>query len=325
MVVAAALYLRATRGMTFHYDDWSFVLSRQDWTVDAFLEPHNEHLMLATTALYKVMFELAGADYTPYRVAVTLELLALVGVLFVYARRRVGSGWALVASLLVLFCGAGFEDFLWPVNVGFLTSLLALLGALLALDREDRAGDILAGACVLIALSCSSLGIPIAVGVAAEIVARAMDERKGPGPFLSRLSIVVVPLALYGLWRIGYHPPGELRSENAGKVLRYGADTGAAAAGGLLAVGIEWGRLALLGLAGVVVWRLARGRPADAAAGAAGVAAARAVGADGAGAGAAQRAGRQPLRVRRRRADRAAGRRAAARRAAADGAEAAGG
>ena len=63
---------------------------------------------------------------------------------FVLARRRVGPvGAALLVVPIVAF-GPGWEVIIFPFGLSFLSSTLAALVAMLALDRRDRTGDVLA-------------------------------------------------------------------------------------------------------------------------------------------------------------------------------------
>ena len=100
--------------------------------------PHNEHLSLVPVLVYKLLFSTVGTDsYVPYRVAGLLLHCGVAALLFAYARRRVGELLALGAAAIVLFLGTAWPDVLWPFQIGFLGSLAAGIGALLALDRED--------------------------------------------------------------------------------------------------------------------------------------------------------------------------------------------
>ena len=70
-------------------------------------------------------------------------------------------------------CSApAWQNILWPFQVGWLLSLAAGLGALLALDRGDRRGE--AAACALVALSLASsgIGVAIAAGVLVDVLWR---------------------------------------------------------------------------------------------------------------------------------------------------------
>ena len=264
LVIGAVFLFYETRGTTFWFDEWLWALERHGGGVDSLLRPHNGHLSLIPVAVYKLLFNTAGLDdYAPYRAAVIACHLAYVALLFVYVRRRLGGYLALLAAALILFLGPGWQDILWPFQIGWLISLAAGLGALLLLDRRDRTGD--AVACVLVALSLASLGlgVAIALGVAVEVL---WGRRR-----LGDIWIVAGPLALYGLWWIGYGDSGAFVRHNVVLVPTYVADAAAGAVGSLAGlasstalppeVPLGWGRpLALLAVA-VLLWRLAAVRP----------------------------------------------------------------
>ena len=149
---------------------------------------------------------------------------------------------------------------MWPFQMGFLGSLAAGIGALLCLDRGDRAGEIGASALLTVALASSSLGIPIFAVAVLEILGRP-DRR-------ARWWILVAPAVLYGLWYLGYHSSqGKESVDNLLSTPAYVADAAAAAVGSVFGLGIEWGRpLVLAGIAVLVLairrgaadpWRLA--------------------------------------------------------------------
>src|SRR2546430_13126421 len=80
---AAGLILWAGRGESFFADDWSFIVGRYAWTPDAFLLPHNEHPVLVSATLYKLLFLTVGLGaYWPYRVLMVAAHLACVALVF---------------------------------------------------------------------------------------------------------------------------------------------------------------------------------------------------------------------------------------------------
>jgi hypothetical protein len=123
--------------------------------------------------------------------------LASGGLLFVWLRRRVGDWLALLGAVSILFLGAAFEDFLWAFQIGYFGSMAAGLGMLVALDRGDRRGDRIACALLAVSLAFSSIGIAFAAGALIEI---ALGRR----PRRSRAYVGLVPLALFGLWWVGW-------------------------------------------------------------------------------------------------------------------------
>jgi hypothetical protein len=266
MAVAALLIYRKGLGLTFFGDEWAFLMTRREWTIGTFLEPHNEHLSLVPVALYKLLFATVGIDdYAPYRVAVILVHLLCVMLLFAVVRRRVGDVVGVIVVLPILFLGTAWEDLLWPFQMGYLVSTAAGLGMLLALERQTVVGDTAACALVAVALGSSSIGIPIAILALVELLARR---------HLKRLWLVAVPFALYVLWALAYGNPraapgaqeglAPLLRENIPDTPGYMANAAAGAFGALTGWGIDWGRpLFILAAIGIALW-LSSSRPVSA-------------------------------------------------------------
>jgi hypothetical protein len=196
LLAGAALLAYETRGTTFWADEWQWILTRRGGGPASFLDPHNEHLSLIPIAVYKLLFAAAGLrHYWPYRAVLIAGDLGCAWLVYVYARSRAGSYFALLATALILFFGPGWQDILWPFQIAWLIAVAAGIGALLLLDRRDRAGDI--GACMLLGVSLASAGpgLAIAVGLVVDVLLRRRWRQ---------LWIVLVPIALYALWWVGY-------------------------------------------------------------------------------------------------------------------------
>ena len=120
MLVATAVFLvYETRDTMFWIDEWTWVLERRGSDLGTYLEPHNGHLSLVPVALYKLLFEIAGTDgYTPFRLPVIAAHLILAVLTFVYARPRVGSILALLATALILGLAPGWQNIMWGFQVG---------------------------------------------------------------------------------------------------------------------------------------------------------------------------------------------------------------
>ena len=89
------------------------------------------------------MFALFGiGHYWPYRLGHILLELAMTTVMYVYLARRARPLVALVATVALMANGQAWEDILWPVALTFTASLAAGVGALILLDRKDKAGDV---------------------------------------------------------------------------------------------------------------------------------------------------------------------------------------
>lgn len=159
--VSAVLLLHLGRGTSFFYDDWWFVTGRMDWTPRVFLEPHSGHLSVLPILVYKVVLETGGLGaYWVLRVILTLLVVLCGWLVFVYARWRVDAWIAVTIATPFLVFGAAYPDVLWPFQIGFLGSIAAGLGALVALDQERWR---LACGLVTASLLCSGVGVALAL------------------------------------------------------------------------------------------------------------------------------------------------------------------
>lgn len=196
LAAGAVVLVIQTRGTTFWADEWNWILTRRGGGIATFLDPHNEHLSLVPVTIYKILFATVGLrHYWPYRAVLIVLDLACAFLVFAYARSRIGAYFALLASALILFFGPGWQDILWPFQIAWLSAIAAGIGALLALDRRDRIGDV--AACLLLGVSLASAGPGLAV--AAGLVVDVALRRRWRD-----LWIVAIPIAFYGLWWIGY-------------------------------------------------------------------------------------------------------------------------
>jgi hypothetical protein len=203
MAVAIGLIVAATNGQGFAIDELYYygrVALREGALVhygspfspEYLLAPFNGHLALGGRFVYETVFATVGAHYTVFVVVNALGICASAGLLFVFARRRVGDLAALAPALLVLFLGIAREQFLWPLDFNTSVALAAGLAAILCLQREDRRADLVA--CLLLAISAAMIEVGLAFPVGAALLI-ALD-----GDRLRRAWIVVAPLVLYVAW-----------------------------------------------------------------------------------------------------------------------------
>jgi hypothetical protein len=204
MALSAALILRTANGESFGIDEMFYlgrmvedsgqVVQHHSLDLGYLLGPYNGHLQLGGKLIYEATFAIFGADYTAFVAVNVAALCASVGLVFELARRRVGPLTALAPCILLLFLGFAREVLLWPFDVHTLAAIALGLGAVLALERDDRRGDILA--CLLITLSILTIevGIAILVGIAVLVLLR--PDR------LRRAWIFILPGALYAAWWI---------------------------------------------------------------------------------------------------------------------------
>jgi hypothetical protein len=202
MCVSATWMMIAGNGLSFTNDDLFYyaqyvVYGTSDIRpsgggVEYFFAPSNGHLQLLGKLFYHGLFETFGANYAVFRAANVAGLMACVGLFFALARRRVGPWVALVPCLSLLFLGYAWEAFIWAFDLHTTYALALGLGAILALQRDDRRGDI--AACILLTLSIAmiELGLAVAVGIAVSMLLRPDRWR--------RIWIFLIPIALYACW-----------------------------------------------------------------------------------------------------------------------------
>jgi hypothetical protein len=249
------LLLYMGRGLSFYYDEWEFILREYGGGLHLLLLPHVGNISIFPILSYKLLFHVAGLNhYAVYRLVVIVLHLLAACLIFVCASRRVSRAPALLATALILFLGAAWEDLLWGFQVGYMLSIVGGLAAWVLLDREERRGDVAAMLCLVLASGSSSLGIALMAGIAVELAWRRQ---------WSRIFVAAVPLALYLLWYAGYGD-SQVTAESLIHAPGFAEDLAAAAFGALIGRALEWGRpLALLGTLALLA-RLVRPIPVSA-------------------------------------------------------------
>ncbi len=202
MCASASWLLIAGSGLSFASDDlayWAHYVDHGSEHVvthglEFFLAPSNGHLQVFGKLIYELLFQLAGGNYTVFRIVSVAGVMLCVSLFFVLAKRRVGPVPALIPCISLLFLGFGWEALLWAFDMHTIYALAFGLGALLMLERGDRRGDI--AACVLLILSIGmiELGLAFAFGIAVSVLI-------GPDRW-RRVWIFLIPLALYACWWI---------------------------------------------------------------------------------------------------------------------------
>jgi hypothetical protein len=254
LAAAGVLLLVLTSHLTFYADTWEFLMNRRDFTADALLQPHNEHIVVIPVLIEQILLRVFGmASARPEYVLLTLALLATAALVYVYVERRVGRWLALFAAVLLLFLGPAWEVLLWPFEIGFAGSLLFGLAMLLALERNDRRGDVAAATCLTLSLGFSSLGIPFVV---AAVVATLQGDR---ALRRRRACLLALPVILYAGWYLGWGHNAEshISVRNLLASPRFVAEAVAVALGSLFGLGNNptggaadpvWGRSLLIAM-----------------------------------------------------------------------------
>lgn len=261
-VATSGILLVAWRShLTFFIDDWDLLLHRRGFNADAFLNPHARHLIAGPAALWKAIESTFGMDsQVPYAIASTSLFLTSAVLLFIYIRARIGEWLALAGVLPILFMGTAYEDLLNVFQICYFGSMAFGLGALLAFERRDTRGDVLA--CVLLLASLAFAEIAFAFAAACAVMI-ALDR----GPW-RRAWVVVTPIVLYLLWYAGWGETGasSLSFDNVATSPAYILDGFASSLASLFGIGtpillggnggLDWGRSLLVGLGAIAVWGL---------------------------------------------------------------------
>ena len=255
LAASTALLIAWESHLTFFIDDWDLLLHRRGFSAGAFLEPHGRHLIVGPAIVYKAIQATFGMEsQIPYAVVANIFLVASLVLLFAYVRLRVGDWLALAAIAPLAVMGTAWEDLLTPFQMCYFGSVAFGLGAVFAIRRDDRAGDVLACLLLLASLAFAEIAVPFALGIA---VAIAVDR----GPW-RRLWVVAVPLVLYAIWYAGWQQgPSDLTAGNIATSPSYVLDGLGSSLASLLGLGtstlsggtggLDWGRPLLVGVGAV--------------------------------------------------------------------------
>ena len=272
VALSAALLLGLGSRLTFLLDDWEFLVYRRGFNADAILGPHGENIAVGPVLVYKALL-------ATVRHGLGAAVSDRLGGGVPRQRRRCsssgcadgwGSGWRLPARSRSSSSAPAWEDLLWAFQVGYFVSMAAGLGALLALERRDQRGDLIACALLVVSILFSSLGLPFLLAAAVAIVL-------GPrGARLERVFTLVVPAGLFAVWWLGWGHDADttITAENVATAPIFIIDGVASAISSLLGLAtprdestvgaLDWGRPLLVAAVGLAGWRLWRLRRLDA-------------------------------------------------------------
>ena len=165
--------------------------------------------------------------------------------------------------LPILFLGPSWDDLLFPFQIGFFGSIACGIGALLALEREDRRGDLVAARPARAsASSAQHVGIPFVVA--------ATSTSRSPAIASGARSWSRSRPRSGSLWYLGWGREASnfISFHNFQTLIGYVADGLASSLSTLLGLAVprdemavsslDWGRPLLVIAIGVGVWRVAR-------------------------------------------------------------------
>ncbi len=204
MVAAAIVLLYESRGQTVRGDELGYAarLASEPFGHAIFHSPPNKYFVAVPLLLYDAMFNLFGlAEDVPYRLVVTALVLLCGGLFFVLARRRVGALLALPPTVLLLFFGSGWETLITAIRIPSLIALSCGLGALIALERRDRGGDVGAAALLTASVASHPIGLSFLAAGGVLVIARPSPQR------WSSLWLLAIPAAVFGAWWLFLRSP----------------------------------------------------------------------------------------------------------------------
>lgn len=256
-VVVSVTILLLTRGYTFYFDEWAFILSAPDWTAATYLQPHNGHPTMLTRLIYTALLATVGLrSYLPYMAVLLAMHATSVVLLFEVVRRRAGDLVGIACAAMLLVLGAGWENLLWAFQMSFVGSVACGLGMILALEgRPNRWRMPPALALLTGAVMFSAVGVFFGL-----IALRLTVTRERP-----RELLWLVPLAIvFGAWFLVFdraQPAAAGSSSSLVQLPLYTLWGLGASAAGLIGEG-GWVGLPILALAaGAVGYAWWRGGP----------------------------------------------------------------
>jgi hypothetical protein len=211
----------AGRGQTLKSDEWNYATRLADLPLlTAVFESAPGKYLLALPMLgYEAAFSTIGIEhYLPFRLASLALTVAAASLFLVLAARRVGYAVALPASVLLLFLGSAGEVLATPLRIPEQIAIVAGLGMLLALERRDLAGDLVAGGLVLVSVTSHPLGTAFLAAAAVLVLGRPAPER------WQRLWVFGVPVILFAAWYLTLREPALVErplGEQLGSVPRF--------------------------------------------------------------------------------------------------------
>lgn len=249
--LAMVLLDRLAAPGTFWFDEWAFILTRRTNGIDTFLAPHNGHLSVLPVIAFKILMATVGlSHYHPYRLMGLLTHILVASALFRYVRMRMGSAPAMCAGVVVLLLGAGWQDLLWPFQIGFMGTVFAGITVWNLLEGRTHRRDGWASVALAAALACSGLGIGVLAGTALRLVVERDVKRL--------VRVLLAPTVLYAVWYLVYGD-SEGSISNVPRLPWFVSNEAAASAGALGGLDIGWSRVVLVAVIALAITTAARG------------------------------------------------------------------
>ena len=194
MFLSAVLALWLGRKASFTVDEYSWISLIGENGLGDLLEPYVGHLIVLPRLAYWLVLEVNGASsYAIFQVLALASLFLMVGLLFAWLAKRVPAWVALAPCLVILVFPVDHLHYLTGNGIVISLAIAFGLAALIAWERESRSGDIWAFLFLILGLLTYTVAAAFAVGL---LVAALIERRWG------RVWVGLLPLALYGVWRL---------------------------------------------------------------------------------------------------------------------------
>lgn len=226
--------LQRGHGLTFFFDEWNFILDRT-YSAEDLLKPHNGHLSLIPVFVYNVTRSIFGlTSYVPFQIAGLLVHGSVCGAVYVIAKRR-SISIAICAAIIVCLLGAGWQNIMWPFQIGMMGAVSAGLWAVYEATKETVSAKKVT-VLTLVSLLCAGGGV-VSFSVVVAIV------------LYRRLWAILKPMfivgMIYSLWYLKYGVSQSVEG-NLAKTPRYIYDSAISSASGIGANSQGFGTLLLV-------------------------------------------------------------------------------
>jgi len=242
MVACLVWLLRQGSGLTFFFDEWDFVLNRS-FSLPDLLRPHNGHLSLLPVLAYDIMRKVFGLSfYGLYQVLGLLVHVSACSAVYFLGKRR-SHLLAAAAAVLVCLLGSGWQNIMWPFQIGMMGALSAGLWAIWEVTQPVISVRRLTILCA-VSLLCAGGGIAAMGTVVLLVVVRRQWN------VLPRLGVVGI---VYGFWYLIYGT-SQSQTGNLAKTPQFVYDSALGAASGIGAAGKTFAYLFFLLLLVLALW-----------------------------------------------------------------------
>ncbi len=200
-LLAFAFYLVRGRGLWFTHDEWDFLANRTAGDINDVLGGHTAHPSMLPILCYRLLWHLFGLHtYTPYQMVVIALHLGTAALLrAVMVRSNVQPWLATAAASAYALFAVGWENIIWPFQIGWAGALFFGLAALLLADHDGRfeRRDAFAFAAAFASLACSNVGVAMVASVAVAVLLRR-GWRAAAVPAIALAAIYVAWWAQWG-------------------------------------------------------------------------------------------------------------------------------